>query len=96
MVTEKQLFESIKFIEDECGIETNLAQKLRKFLEQERKGHWISCSERPPEKNGLYFVTQLRYSLDDIDHKRPPLGKEVDYVEYQDGWCGSRIFDVIA
>ena len=34
---------------------------LRKY--EEYKGGWIPCSERLPDKNGMYLCTQNRYDL---------------------------------
>lgn len=58
-----------------------------------KDGGWIPCSERLPEKNGSYLVTQERYSLD--THRL--LGIETDFVQFSEGnWCRAKFLNVIA
>ena len=54
---------------------------------------WISCSERIPEKNGLYLVTQKHYSFPGYKL----MGIETDVVRFSHGgWNRSRFYEVIA
>lgn len=39
------------------------ASRLVKEVAEEYNGGWIPCSERLPEKNGMYLCTQNRYDL---------------------------------
>lgn len=60
---------------------------------KEHNDGWIPCSERLPEKNGMYLVTQKRYSLD----TRRMIEIETDYVQFSCGeWCRARFLEVIA
>lgn len=73
-------------------IVNQLAEEYRQDLDKNSQG-WISCSERLPEKNGMYLVTQKRYSLD----TRRMIGIETDYVQFSCGeWCRARFLEVIA
>ena len=73
-------------------IVNQLAEEYRQDLDKNSQG-WISCSERLPEKNGMYLVTQKRYSLDN----RRMIGIETDYVQFSCGeWCRARFLEVIA
>lgn len=39
------------------------AKKIVQEVAEEYKGDWIPCSERFPEKNGMYLCTQNNYDL---------------------------------
>ena len=73
-------------------IVNQLAEEYRQDLDKNSQG-WIPCSERLPEKNGMYLVTQKRYSLD----TRRMIGIETDYVQFSCGeWCRARFLEVVA
>lgn len=58
---------------------------------------WIKCSDRMPDKNGRYIITQDRYKVDDYNKTGKCMGREVDVAEF-DGveWRKARFYDVIA
>lgn len=107
MIDEKKLIESInnqiKWMNNEAKTKSDedvmagLKVVLALIDEQDKVGKWIPCSEMLPEKNGMYLVTQLMYSFDrPKGYGYPPEGKEVDYVEYQDGWRRADFYEVLA
>ena len=54
---------------DKSDIEETRVDTIKEMLEivqetaEEYNGGWIACSERLPEKNGMYLCTQNRYDL---------------------------------
>lgn len=92
-----ELDDVIEIIKEYCELEGKERTKARKLSGLKRLGDWIPCSEKLPEKNGMYLVTQLRYGLSKPKgYGYPPEEKEVDYVEYQDGWRRANFYDVLA
>lgn len=88
---QKWMMKSYGFKES-IEIVNQLAEEYRQDLDKNSQG-WIPCSERLPEKNGMYLVTQKRYSLD----TRRMIGIETDYVQFSCGeWCRARFLEVIA
>lgn len=54
---------------------------------------WIPCSERLPEKNGYYYVTQIVKSISTGKN----IAIEKDYVEFSEGkWRRAKHLEVIA
>ena len=68
------------------------------LLEQEPR--WIPVSERLPESNGMYLVSELVYSLNKPrGYGYEPIENKVDFVEFStiDGWRRAKqLYEVIA
>ena len=70
--------------------------KLLKYAEQLQKGqtsNWIPCSEKLPEENGRYIVTQDVCCIS----TGLKIKTNLDYVEFYNGvWCRAKHLKVIA
>ena len=54
---------------------------------------WILCSERLPDKNGMYLVTQITHSVS----TEKPIATTTEYVEFADGkWRRNKYLKVVA
>ena len=58
------------------------AKQIVKEVAEEYNGGWISCSERLPEKNGMYLCTQNRY---DLATNKKIIRVSTELVEFYDG-----------
>ena len=57
---------------------------------------WIPCSERVPEKSGVYIVTEKEYFVDDRKHTGR-FNLTTEQVEFEDGkWRRASFYEVIA
>lgn len=45
----------------DCNMQT--VEDVKKEAAEEYNGSWIACSDRLPEKNGMYLCTQNSYDL---------------------------------
>jgi hypothetical protein len=80
-------------LEELDWLEDTPLEEIINELAEEYKGGWIPCSERLPEKNGYYLVTQKRYSLD--THRLIRI--ETDYVRFENGeWGRANYFEITA
>ena len=55
--------EEDEFINKATQLAFDDAKNIVQEVAEEYKGGWIACSERLPEKNGMYLCTQNSYDL---------------------------------
>lgn len=66
---------------DGC-INKRYAKQIVQEVAEEYKGGWIPCSERLPEKNGMYLCTQNSY---DLATNKNILRVSTELVEFYNG-----------
>ena len=64
----------------ECVVED--AKKIVQEVAEEYNNGWIPCSERLPDKNGMYLCSQNTY---DIVTNKKLIDISTEYVEFYDG-----------
>ena len=87
------------FVKYEMNVDLGRVFGLEKAIEivkQEAEKYnngWILCSERLPEKNGYYYVTQIVKSIS----TGKKIAIEKDHVEFSEGkWRRAKHLEVIA
>ena len=73
----------------------SLLELIEEIVErQPQADKWIPCSERLPKSNGMYLITQERYSVNEPKNKLSP---EVTYCDFNNGaWRRANFFKVLA
>lgn len=106
---QEELFQDLSVIEvlSHVDFDSTIQNSLENFLKaitneaietvkQEAEKYdngWIPCSERLPEKNGYYYVTQIVKSIS----TGKKIAIEKDYVEFSEGkWRRAKHLEVIA
>ena len=84
--------------EDMCVFEilSHIELEIGNLPSAQPEPQWIPCSERVPEKSGVYIVTEKEYFVDDREHTGR-FNLTTEQVEFEDGkWRRASFYEVIA
>ena len=65
-----------------CQTTISRAEAIVQEVAEEYKGGWIACSERLPDKNGMYICTQNTY---DLETNKKIIKISTELVEFYNG-----------